>query len=273
MLPLQDAQVAPEVRPRLMLATADLATQAGWLSFVGNDHDAARRLWMIALDLARTADHPLGADLTVYLLADMVLQAVKLHRPDEALHLARVGHSAAVGPHPVSASTTSLLANIQARAYALQGDTAGCDQALGQGIEQFNTIDPATAPPWTAYISEAGVFGHQGSAHYTLALPGHDRRAASQAVPLLQHAVDRYGPSYAALRALYLPDLAGAHAIAGDADTAVTVGHQAIDAVAAVSSSQHAHERLRTLHTVLEPLHGSPGVNDLRDRLIATAAA
>ncbi|MGH3833934.1 MAG: helix-turn-helix domain-containing protein [Pseudonocardiaceae bacterium] len=32
-LPLLDAQVAPEVRPRLLLSTADLATQAGWMAF------------------------------------------------------------------------------------------------------------------------------------------------------------------------------------------------------------------------------------------------
>lgn len=67
-LPLLGAEMTPEVRPRLYLATACLATQAGWMSFQVNQHDAARRLWLIALDIARDADHPLGADHTVFVL-------------------------------------------------------------------------------------------------------------------------------------------------------------------------------------------------------------
>lgn len=55
----------------------------------------------------------------------------------------------------------------------------------------------------------------------------------------------------------YLPDLAGSHAIAGDSDTAVTIGHQAVDAVTAVSSPR-AYHGLRKLHAVLGPLHTSP---------------
>ncbi|MGH3869876.1 MAG: hypothetical protein ACRDQ4_28005, partial [Pseudonocardiaceae bacterium] len=269
-LPLLGAEVTPDVRPRLYLATARLATQAGWMSFDVKRDDAARRLWLIGLDIARTADHPQGSDLTVYLLADMALQAVRLGRPDEALHLVHLGHITAAGPHPVSASTISLLASIQARAHAAQGDAGGCDRALGQALENVAAIDPATAPPWTAYLGDTGVPGHQGTVHYTLALRSRDPRAASRAVPLLGQAMG-FGPGYGRVRALYLPDLAGAHAIAGDIDTGVTLGHQAIDAVTALHSPR-AYDRLRVLNTALEPLHTSAGVAELRDRLASTAA-
>ncbi|MGH3831824.1 MAG: hypothetical protein ACRDRS_15490 [Pseudonocardiaceae bacterium] len=70
---------------------------------------------------------------------------------------------------------------------------------------------------------------------------------------------------------MYLPDLAGAHAITGDIDTAVTLGHHAIDAVTALHSPR-AHDQLRGLNTALEPLHTSAGVAELRDRLTSTAA-
>ncbi|MGH3833789.1 MAG: helix-turn-helix domain-containing protein [Pseudonocardiaceae bacterium] len=270
-LPLLDAQITPEVRPRLFLATADLATQAGWMSYDGHQHDSARRLWMIALDLARASEHPQDSDLTVYLLADMALQAVHLGRPQEALRLAHLGHTAAISPHPVSASTTSLLANIQARTLAIQGDAAGCDRALGQALDHFAAIDPATAPPWTAYLGHTGISGHQGSASYMLALHGRDPHAAARAVPLLRQAVDGFGSGYARLRALYLPDLAGAFALTGDVDTAITVGHQAIDAVTVLHSAQ-PYDRLRVLDTALQPLHTSAGVAELRDRLNAAAA-
>lgn len=210
------------------------------MSFDVNHDDDARRLWMIGLDLARHTDHPQGSDLTVYLLADMALQAVHLDRPDEALKLAHLGQAAAIGSHPVSSATTGLLAGIQARAHAAQGDATGCDRALGQAVELCAAIDPATAPPWTAYLSDTGVSGHQGAAHYALALPERDPVTANRAVALLRRLVS-VGPDYSVFRATYLPDLAGAHALAGDIDTAVSIGHRAVDAVTAVRSPR-AHE-------------------------------
>ena len=270
-LPLLNAQTRPEVRPRLLIATAHLALMAGYMSFDVKQHDAARRLWLIGLDLTRAAEDPRGSDLTVYLLYDMALQAVHLGRPVEALRLVHLGHVVAAGPHPVSASTTSCLANIQARAHAAQGDAADCDRALGQLIDQFSSISPVNRPPWGEYLDETHFAAHQGAAHYTLALAGRDPRAADRAVPLLRHAVDHFGPGYSKLQALYLPDLAGAHAIAGDIDTAVTIGHQALDAITTLHSPR-AYDRLRVLNTALEPLHTSAGVAELRDRLSATAA-
>lgn len=272
-LPLLGAEIDPDLRPRLVLAVADLATEAGWLSFLANRHEAARRLWIIGLELARAANHPQGTDLTVYLLADMTLQAVQLGRPKEAVHLARIGDAAAVGRYPVSASTTMLLANIQAQAHAADGDAKACDRACGQAVERFSSIDPAAAPPWTAYLSEAGGNGQggRGAAYYELARLSGDQRAAERAALLLSEAVGNYGPGYAQLQARYLPDLAGTRALTGDIDTAVTVGHQAIDLLSAQYSSR-VHERLRILNTVLEPLHTSTGVVELRGRLAAIAA-
>ena len=82
-LPLLGAQVTPEVRSRLYLATARLATQTCWMSFEVNQHEAARQLWTIALDVARDAEHPLGTDHIVFVLYDMALQAVHLGRPTD----------------------------------------------------------------------------------------------------------------------------------------------------------------------------------------------
>jgi transcriptional regulator with XRE-family HTH domain len=268
-LPLLGAQVPPDLRPRLMIATARLAMVTGYMSFDITRHDAARRLWMISLELARASEHPLGCDLTAYLLFDMAQQAVHVGRPDEALKLVHIGHAAAVGSHPVSAATASALSGISARAHAARGDAQACDRALHQAEEQFATIDHHTRPPWGGY-GEVGLAAQQGGVYYALARSERDPVAASRAVALLHHCVNRYGPDYARSRALCLPDLAGAHALAGDLDTAITIGHQAVDAVTMVHSPR-AYDRLHRLHTVLEPLHTSPGVAELRDRLTATA--
>lgn len=90
---LLEAQVPAAVRPRLLVATGSLALMAGYLSFQADDHDAARRLWAVGLDLAHDSGDPRGADLTVYLLYDMGLQAVELDRPDEALRFVQLGHT------------------------------------------------------------------------------------------------------------------------------------------------------------------------------------
>ncbi|MGH3721412.1 MAG: hypothetical protein ACRDRI_21690 [Pseudonocardiaceae bacterium] len=266
-LPLLGAKVTPEVQPRLRLATARLATQAGWLSFDVTQDEAARRLWMIGLAIARDTGHPLGADQTAFVIYDMALQSVHLGRPDEALQLVQLGHAVMGGKHPVSASTACCLANIQAKAYAAQTDAVGCDRALGQAVDHFAAIGPADTESWAAsLVNEAHLAARQGQAHYTLAIPGRDPHAADRAVPLLRQAVDQYGPAHARLRAVYQLDLAGAHALAGDLDTAVTIGHQAVDAITTLSSPL-AHDKLRALNTVLAPLHTSPGVPELRHRL------
>ncbi len=271
-LPLLDAESTPEVKSRLLVATTELATMAGWMSFEVNEHEAARRLWMIGLNIARSTDHPRSNDLTAFLLDDMAQQALHLNRPDEALRLIYLGPVTATGSHPVSAATNCLLATTEARTHAAKQDTAGCDRALGQVSGHFSDIDPVTTPPLAAFIGEAAISRLQGAARYTLALANHDSRAAGQAASLLRTAVDHLGADYGRLRATALTDLAGAHAIAGDADTAVALGHQAIDAVTALHSLR-AYDRLRVLNTALQSLHTSTGVAELRERLSTTTDA
>lgn len=239
------------------------------MSFEINQHEAARRLWMIALDVAREADHPLGTDQTVFVLFDLALQALALGRPEEALRLVHLGHTAAVGSHPVSAATTSCLTNIQAQAHAAQNDSAACDRALGQAREHFGRSDPAQES-WRVFLDETMLTGKQGDAYYELAVATRDPQAASRTVALLRQAVNGYGSDYTRPRALDLARLAEAHALAGDTDTAVTIGHQAIDAVTALHSPR-AYDRLRVLNVALEPLYSSSGVAELRDRLTTTA--
>src|SRR5262249_41945579 len=159
----------------------------------------------------------------------------------------------AVGAHPVSAATMSCLANVQACANAAQGDPAACDQALGQSVEHFTNIGSGHES-MSGFLDETMFAGKQGRAHHELAVAGRDPHAAGRAVALLRQAVDGFGSDFARPRAQDLTRLAGAHAIAGDVDTAVTVGHQAVEAVTALSSPR-AQDRLRVLNAALKPLH------------------
>ncbi len=130
---------------------------------------------------------------------------------------------------------------------------------------------PVATSPWAAWACVDGlrVSAWQGHAYYELARRSGHPRLRDQAVTLLAQALDNPRPIS---RALYLPDVAGAHAPAGDVDTAVALGHQAVDTITAMTS-RRTYARLRVLHGVLEPLHASPGVADLRDRLATATAA
>src|SRR6185437_5545297 len=143
-LALHHAACDSAVRGRLMVATADLGMVAAWASYDAERHNDARRLWMIALSVARQADHPRATDLTADLLLDMAHQALHLRRPHEALSLVQLGYGVAASrTHPVSACTASYLASNQAWCHAAQGDAQACDRALGQAIEHFSQADPA----------------------------------------------------------------------------------------------------------------------------------
>ncbi|MGH3794790.1 MAG: hypothetical protein ACRDSP_07855 [Pseudonocardiaceae bacterium] len=228
---------------------------------------AARRLWTVGLETARATDHPLSTDLTSHLLFCMAQQALYLRRPDEAQRLIQLGHTAGIGSEPVSPSTSTAMAANAAFAHAARGDRAQCERALGASEEAFTRVDPAAATPWACVDGPVKIATWQGHASYEVARIGGDQRCATRAVELLGQVVDNPRPMS---RALYLPDLAGAHALAGDVGTAVAVGHQAVDTATGISS-RRTYDRLRVLGGVLEPMRTSPGVAELRERLALAA--
>src|SRR3954469_17490761 len=113
-----------------------------WMTYDIEQHEAARRLWMIALETARRTDHPRSADLTVILLLDLAHQALHLHqvqdalRPvhaQDALRLVQLSTATATaGKSPVSASSRSYIAATQAWCHAAAGDAEPCKRALDE---------------------------------------------------------------------------------------------------------------------------------------------
>lgn len=116
-----------------------------------------------------------------------------------------------------------------------------------------------TVAPWAAHLTPAELAAQQGHARYTLALATADPKHAARAAPLLQQAVDDYGPAYARSRAINLPGLAGAHALAGDLDTAAHTAHLSRpgDHRAGLTSRLRpvTHPRCRPPTAYLQPRH------------------
>ncbi len=268
-VPLLNAPMDDAVRPRLHTAATHLALLAAWMHFDVEQHDAARRLWTVGLEIARAVEHPLATDLTAHICFCMVQQSLYLGRPDEASRFVQLGYAVGAGRHPVSPSTTTTLATNAAFLHAARGQVTECQRALGEAQDAFGRIDPAATAPWACVDSSIKITTWQGHAYYELARRGGDPRLRDPAVTLLAQVLDNPRPMS---RALYLPDLVGAHALAGDVDTAVALGHQALDTITAMSS-RRIYARLGVLHGVLEPMQASPGVADLRDRLATATAA
>jgi hypothetical protein len=140
---------------------------------------------------------------------------------------------------------------------------------LDQALQTYADADPATAPPWSWLASTADVAGQHGRSLFLLSRkdPGY----APAAIERLHAAVDGHGPTSARARAISLPGLAGSYFLAGEVDSAVRTGHEAVTTISTLSSKR-AYARLQTLADIAEPHKHRSDVAELRER-IRTALA
>jgi len=271
---LADAICSPEVRDRLLVATAELAHVAGSLAYDMEQHDSARRLWTFALDTTRRAeDHPRSTDLAVEVLLDIVHQARHLNRPREALQLVQLASATAASrTHPVGALTQGCISASLGVCRAALGEVEPCRRAMGEALERYAGADPAMGPPWMQYVTDAEISAQQGYALYLLSLS--DAEFAPAAVERLLSAVQGHGVAYAGAVGLILPPLASAYFRAGDLDAAVAAGYQAVSALSELSLTR-GYVRLRVMDTVAAPFSSKPEVAELREhvRIALTMAA
>lgn len=263
---LEVALCAPEVRTRLMVAIAELASMAGWMAYDVDDHDAARRLWTYSLDTARRADdHPRAADLTVDVLLDMAHQALHLERAEDALRLVQLASATAANrKHPVSTITQGYISAVLGWCRAALGEAEPTHRAMGQAQDTYAAADPATTPPWAWFVTTAEITAQEGHSLYLLSLTRPE--FAPDAIAKLTTAAARYGPDYERSRAMILAPLASAQFQAGDVAAAVVTGYEAVDTIAGLSSTR-GYTRLRVLDTVATPHSHQPEVGDLREHI------
>ncbi|ATL67237.1 helix-turn-helix transcriptional regulator [Nocardia terpenica] len=260
---LEGTVCSPHVRTRLWVATADLASMAGWLAYDVEEHDAARKLWTCALQMAhRGEDHPRSTDLTINVLLDIAHQSLHLEQPQEALKFAQLASATATNRrHPVSTITAGYIATVTAWCWAAMDDVAATQRSLGVSQEHYAAADPGTTPSWAWFVTPAEIAGQHGHSLYLLSLT--DPVFAGAAVEHLSAAVGRHASEHARSRAAVLPTLASSCLQAGDYESAVRYGHEAITAVTGLSS-QRCYARLRDLDQVAAQHDYVPDVAELR---------
>lgn len=269
---LEGAVCAFDVRTRLWIATAELASMAGWLAYDIEEHDSARKLWTYALQTAYCGeDHPRSTDLTVSILLDIAHQSLHLRRPREALKFAQLASSTAVNrKHSVSTITAGYIAAVMGWCWASLSEIAATERAIGQSEDHYTSADPDTLPPWAWFVTSAEIAAQQGHSMYLLSLSEPD--FAPTAIERLSIAVNGHAIEHARSRAVVLPTLAGACLQAGDFKSAASYGRDAITAITELSS-QRCYVRLRDLDAIAAHHDSDAYVAELRDGIRAALAA
>ncbi|MEZ0107115.1 hypothetical protein ABH920_001106 [Catenulispora sp. EB89] len=185
---------APALSERLFRTASELALLAGWMAYDIGMQPSAQRYFVLALHAAREAgDTPLGA----HVLATMARQMIHINRAQDALELV---HLAQYGSHGTTTPRVqSLLAAMEARAYANLGDSDNCRRAVAAAEDLFPGDYPADGangnvsngngsvgshgsngsngadrtrtgePSWIAFFTEAELHGENGHSFRDLA--------------------------------------------------------------------------------------------------------
>ena len=275
---MASATCSESVRARLVLATANLALVAGWLSYDVEDHDTARRLWTYALDTTRHAeDHPRSTDLAVTALGNMSTQALHLGRPQEALRLAQLESTTTTSrTHPASAIMYPGSLTALAYCRAALGDVEPCRRAMSQQAEEWaRALDNAPAWHWTRHATDAQIAGFEAEKQGT-ALEFLSRTHPEFAPAAVEHlciAVNSYeDDTMARGRLIELTKLTSAYFRAGDVASGVASGFETITSMNRLSSKL-GYPKLRIVDAAAAPFTRNPEVAELRDRIRTTRAA
>ncbi|MGH3620538.1 MAG: hypothetical protein ACRDQ5_01950 [Sciscionella sp.] len=237
------------------------------------DHDAARRLWTFTLDTTRRAEeHPSSTGLAVHVLLDMANQALYLQRPREALRFTQLGSATAANrTHPVSMLTQGNTSAVLGWCRAALGEVEPCRRAMGQALDEYVGADRATIPPGAhAPFTDAKIAAQQGYTQYLLSQSNPE--FAPAAIERLTSATNAYGAAYERARAVNLPLLAIVCFRAGELDSAVTTGYEAVTAVSGLASTR-GYARLRVMDTAAAPFTRTPEVAELREHVRTALAA
>lgn len=271
-LALKSVSCPEPLKLRLQMATADLASITAWICYDCEKHQAAQKWWVIALSAARAAaEHPRSMDLRVGVLLDMAHQSLHLREFQHALTLVNLANTvAATSRYPVCDTTRSYLATNLGWVRASRGEADLCRRAMDEALTTYKHADTAGAAPWAAHVTSAEISAQLGHSSWLLA--SYDPSYAPEAITHLQTAVDSYGAQYARSMAVNLAGLAGAKFIAGDLDSAVAVGHDAVKAITGMQSKR-AYRRLTVLNDVAARVAHRSDVADLRAHIDKALAA
>lgn len=259
---LAKSSMSDEIRRSWQSATARLADVAGFMSFDCGDQLAARRFFLVALQLAAEAG---DVQQRVHTLTDAGRQAVWLDRNDLGLDLMRLAHGDNQRLSPVA---RAVLTTIEARALGRQAQLTEVERAVGQADELFaQRADDPDDPTWIWYYDSAQMTGDGGHALFDAAMRSGDARLAGQAEHRLHTAYDLHAPDAARSRTFNLIRVACLVLRFDDPHRGLSLAEQALAEAAPLRSKRIADDA-RMLTKTATPLERDvafrPRVRELR---------
>lgn len=251
-LPQVRAPKPEKVEREVFSATAVLCELVGWMAYDTSRHSLAQRYFTQALRFAEAAGDRAYAS---YVLTSMADQALYLGRPDQALRLAQVARDASLrAGAPVVLTEASVF---EARAYAAQGDEAGCRAALSRAEESFGRIAPQDGPDWAKHWGDVLFASHAGTCWIDLGRP-------KEARPLMQAVWDS-GKDQARRRVYAASQLARVALLDGDIEEATVLGTTAVESAGGLTSHR-SQQQLKQLRQRLVPHARHAAVKEFEQR-------
>lgn len=255
---LLTAEMADNVRTRLLVALSDLHGRAGWTSFDLGMYSVARTHFARALDLARAGD---DWSLTTDVLYKMARLHLHADMPSEGLRFLQLGQIAA--QNSGNGVMVSLVCVNEAWAYALMDDRAQMERSLVRAANELASADRNETPRWAWYYGDDELHAMTGTAQS--ALPSADVALLDTARLNLERSFDERGDDHPRSSALALPLLAMTNLRLGDTAAAVSLGTEAVEAAVRINSARII-DRLAPLAAALERTTDSDS-RDLQARI------
>ncbi|MGH3866604.1 MAG: hypothetical protein ACRDQ4_10795 [Pseudonocardiaceae bacterium] len=259
---LAKSSMSDEVRRAWQSTTARLADVAGYMSFDCGDHIAARRFFLVALQLAAEAG---DVQQRVHTLTSAARQAVKLNRSDLGRDLMRLAHGDDRRLSPVA---QAVLTTVEARVFGKEADVAGVERAVGQADDLFGQrADDPDDPTWVWYYDKGQITGDGGAALFDVAMRSGEARIATMAQQRLQASYDLHPADRARARSFDLLQVACLVLRFDDPHHGLALAGQALDEAAPLRSKRIA-DHVRILAKTAAPLERDtafrPRVRELR---------
>jgi transcriptional regulator with XRE-family HTH domain/tetratricopeptide (TPR) repeat protein len=248
---LQDVSLPPSAEARVQRVMGELSVCAGWVAYDAGQQERAQCLYKDALYFAHLAnDKP----LRIHVLGHMSMQANRLHRTGEAIHLAEAALSDARG---TDLRLRSLLIMRIARAASQSRDQAllrDSRRKARQLLDRAGAEDER--PSWFRFFNEMELTGLEGiCAVYT----GQYGDAATAFRQVITHK-----GTYLRNKAVYTALLAETLARAGQIEESLSVVHEALPMLTQVTSPR-MQERLSDASRALKPYMDVSGVAEGRE--------
>ncbi|MGH3912302.1 MAG: hypothetical protein ACRDTC_02650 [Pseudonocardiaceae bacterium] len=182
---LAKSSMSDSVRRAWQSSTARLADRAGFMVFDCGDQLAARRYFLVALQLAAEAG---DVQQRAHVLFSAAHQALRLDRHELGLDLMRLAHGEDRNLSPVA---RAVLTSVEAQALGRQGEVAAAERAVGQADDLFaQRTTGLHDPAWARYDSTAQMTCEGGRALFEAAMRADDTRIATMAEQRLRSSYD-----------------------------------------------------------------------------------